>query len=143
MGGHICLRSATAFRKVEAGGGFTFDTGWFEGEILVDNLAFDKRVGVAYTRDGGTTWNMVNGSYLGPVQAIAANVAGVEVWKFKTPQLNIELDLGRLPLRGVLRDDGLGRHLLGRQFRTGLYPVADRGRDARMTRTEERIRHDH
>lgn len=90
VGGHVCLRSATAFRATEAGGGFTFDTGWFEGEIVVDNLAFNKQVGVVYTRDAGMTWNTVNGSYLGPVAAIAANVAGVEVWKFKTPQLNIE-----------------------------------------------------
>ncbi len=45
-GGHVSLRSAAAFRKIEGGGGFTFDTGWFEGEILVDNLAFNKRVGV-------------------------------------------------------------------------------------------------
>ncbi len=89
VGGHVSLRSAAAFRKTEAGGGFTFDTGWFEGEVLVDNLAFGKRVGVAYTRDGGTTWNTVDGTYLGPVTAVAASVAGVEVWKFKTPQLNI------------------------------------------------------
>lgn len=90
VGGHVCLRSATAFRKIEAGGGFTFDTGWFEGEILVDNLAFHKRVGIIYTRDGGATWNTVEGSYLGPVQAVAASVSGVEVWKFKTPQLNVQ-----------------------------------------------------
>lgn len=89
VGGHVSLRSATAFRRIEAGGGFTFDTGWFEGEIVVDNLAFDKRVGVAYTRDGGVTWNTVDGTYLGPVVAIATDVSGVEVWKFKTPQLNI------------------------------------------------------
>jgi hypothetical protein len=90
VGGHVCLRSAAAFRKVESGGGFTFDTGWFEGEILVDNLAFNKRVGVAYSRDGGATWNNVDGAYLGAVGAVASNVSGVEVWKFKTPQLNIE-----------------------------------------------------
>jgi hypothetical protein len=90
VGGHVSLRSATAFRKIEGGGGFTFDTGWFEGEILVDNLAFNKRVGVVYTRDDGATWQAVYGAYLGPVAAVAASVAGVEVWKFKTPQLNIE-----------------------------------------------------
>jgi hypothetical protein len=90
VGGHVCLRSAVAHRKTEAGGGFTFDTGWFEGEILVDNLAFNKRVGVVYSRDDGATWSSVDGSYGGAVAAVASNVSGVEVWKFKTPQLNVE-----------------------------------------------------
>jgi hypothetical protein len=89
VGGHVCLGSATSQRRTESGGGFTFDTGWFEGEILVDNLAYNKRVGVAYSRDGGATWDTVEGSYAGSVRAVAAEVAGVEVWKFKTPQLNI------------------------------------------------------
>lgn len=90
VGGHVSLRSALARRQTEAGGGFTFDTGWFEGEILVDNLAFMKRVGVVYTRDGGASWNRVDGSYAGAVSAVASSVSGVEVWRFKTPQLNIE-----------------------------------------------------
>lgn len=109
VGGHVSLRSATAFRRVEAGGGFTFDTGWFEGEILVDNLVFNKRVGVVYSRNGGATWTTVNGSYLGPVQAVAANVAGIEVWRFKTPQLNIDpaADVYRFAVFFEVMDSGV------------------------------------
>lgn len=90
VGGHVMLAEAEAFRKTESGGGFTFDTGWFEGEILVNNLAFHKRVGLVYSRDGGATWDEVEGSYAGPVKAVAADVSGVERWSFKTPQLNID-----------------------------------------------------
>lgn len=91
VGGNVMLGQATAFRQIEAGGGFTFDTGWFEGEILVNNLTFEKRVGLVYSRDGGVDWEEVEASYAGPVKAVAADVAGVERWKFKTPQLNIDL----------------------------------------------------
>lgn len=90
VGGNVMLGGATAVRRIEGGGGFTFDTGWFEGEILVNNLAFTKRVGIVYTRDGGATWHSVDATYSSPVKAVASDVAGVEIWKFKTPQLNIE-----------------------------------------------------
>ena len=90
VGGNVSLSSARAVRCSEAGGGFTFDTGWLEGEILVNNLTFNKRVGIVYSRDGGASWNTVDGSFSGPVHAVASTVSGVEIWKFKTPQLNID-----------------------------------------------------
>lgn len=90
VGGNVRLGNARAVRRWEGGGGSTYDTGKFEGEILVNNLAYRKRVGLHYTRDGGRTWHAVEASYHGPVKAVAANVSGVEIWKFQTPQYNID-----------------------------------------------------
>lgn len=90
VGGNVSLSTARAVRRTEAGGGFTFDTGWLEGEIFVNNLSFRKRVGIAYSHDGGVSWNTVDGVFAGPVHAVASTVSGVEIWKFKTPQLNID-----------------------------------------------------
>ena len=106
-GGHVSLRSATAFRKTEAGGGFTFDTGWFEGEILVDNLAFNKRVGVAYTRDGGTTWNTVTAATSARPgdRSQRRRGRGLEV---QDAAAQHRTRVERVPLRRVLRGDGLG-----------------------------------
>jgi hypothetical protein len=89
VGGNVMLKKATSHIGHEAGGGFTFTTSWFDGEIFVRNLSFNKRVGVHYTADGGATWNDVDGSYAGKVQAVANIVDSVEIWKFKTPTLNL------------------------------------------------------
>jgi hypothetical protein len=82
------LKRATAHIGSEAGGGFTFTTSWFDGEIYVQNLSFNKRVGVRYTADGGANWTDADGSYAGKVQAVANTVDSIEIWKFKTPTLN-------------------------------------------------------
>ncbi|XXX81448.1 hypothetical protein WMF30_22075 [Sorangium sp. So ce134] len=89
VGGNVILGRATAIRSAVPAGGSTVDTGWIEGEILVNNLAFWKRVGLVYTYDDGGTWHEVLASFLGPVKAVANNVAGVEIWRFRTPQLTI------------------------------------------------------
>lgn len=88
VGGNVMLREATARIGHESGGGFVFTTSWFEGEIYVQNLSFHKQVGVRYSADGGETWHNVDGSYVGPVRAVAADVDGVEIWRFRTPTLN-------------------------------------------------------
>lgn len=76
---------------MQAGGGFTFTTSWLEGEILVNNLSLDKVVGVHMSVDGGTNWSDTHGSYAGQntVEGISLG-AGAEVWKFKTPELNLD-----------------------------------------------------
>src|SRR4051812_22719268 len=89
VGGNVMLRKATSHIGHEAGGGFTFTTSWFDGEIYVQNLSFNKRVGVHYTADDGATWHDADGSYAGKVQAVANVVDSVEIWKFKTPTLNL------------------------------------------------------
>ena len=82
VGGHVSLRSATAFRSRRR---------FHLRHRMVRGRDRRRQPRVQQTgRRAGMTWNTVNGSYLGPVAAIAANVAGVEVWKFKAPQLNIE-----------------------------------------------------
>jgi Carbohydrate/starch-binding module (family 21) len=91
VGGNVVLHKATARRGTQAGGGFVVTTSWVEGEILVNNLAFAKDVGIRLSADGGLTWhdthavfagaNAVNGIFVGP---------GAEAWKFKSPELNLD-----------------------------------------------------
>lgn len=107
VGGNVMLKKATSHIGHESGGGFTFTTSWFDGEIYVQHLSFNKRVGVRYTADGGTTWNDADGSYAGKVQAVANIVDSVEVWKFKTPTLNIvNPDTFRFAVYYELKDIG-------------------------------------
>ena len=91
VGGNVVLYSATARRGTQAGGGFTFTTSWLEGEILVNNLAFAKDVGVRLSADGGLSWNDTHGSFAGDHTADGIFVgSGAEVWKFKSPELNLD-----------------------------------------------------
>ena len=107
VGGNVMLKKATSHIGYEAGGGFTFTTSWFDGEIYVQNLSFNKRVGVHYTADGGATWNDADGSYAGKVQAVANIVDSVEIWKFKTPTLNlVNPDTFRFAVYYELKDPG-------------------------------------
>ena len=89
VGGNVMLKQATARVGSEAGGGFVFTTSWFEGEVYVQNLSYNKRVGVRYSADGGATWAEADGGYAGKVQAVANAVDNVEIWRFKTPTLNL------------------------------------------------------
>jgi hypothetical protein len=90
VGGNVMLKQATARIGMEAGGGFTFTTSWFEGEIYVRNLSFNKRVGLRYSADGGATWSDVDGTYAGKVPAVGGIVDNTEIWKVKTPTLNYQ-----------------------------------------------------
>lgn len=57
-----------------------YGIGHVEGYIAVQNLAFDKKVTVHYSLDGGKTWADTAASYL------KTNPSdNYEVWKFKTP----------------------------------------------------------
>jgi hypothetical protein len=91
VGGNVALNKATAKQGVQAGGGFTFQTSWFEGEIYVNNLCFAKRVGVRFTADDWATWQDCDAVYAGPVgEGTYSTSSGAEVWKFKTPELNYD-----------------------------------------------------
>lgn len=89
VGGNVTLNKATAKRGSEAGGGFVFTTSWLEGEILVNNFGFSKQVGIAITVDGGATWSTVQGLFSGTSTADGKFVGPVEVWTFKSPELNL------------------------------------------------------
>jgi hypothetical protein len=90
VGGNVTLSFARARRGMQAGGGFTFDTSWLEGEILVNNLALSKEVGVRLSADGGGTWFDTPGYFAGETTTSGTFVGiGAEVWRFKTPELNL------------------------------------------------------
>ena len=91
VGGNVMLNGAVARRGTQAGGGFTFTTSWLEGEILVNNLAFAKDVGVRLSVDSGISWQDTHGSFAGDHTTDGIFVgSGAEVWKFKTPELNLD-----------------------------------------------------
>lgn len=89
VGGNVVLNTVTARRGSEAGGGFVFTTSWLEGEILVNNLSFAKSVGVRYSADGAT-WQDSPAAFAGSTTRAGVFVgSGAEVWRFKTPTLNL------------------------------------------------------
>lgn len=90
-GGNVILNTATAKQGSEAGGGFVFTTSWLEGEIYVNNLSFAKDVGIRLSVDGGVTWQDRNANFSGfATESNSIGGTGVEVWKFKTPELNLD-----------------------------------------------------
>jgi hypothetical protein len=89
VGGIVILNKATARRGSQAGGGFVFTTSWVEGEIFVKNLSFQKQVGIRLSADGGATFHDTNASFNGNVP-VAVGLSQVEIWKFKTPELNLD-----------------------------------------------------
>jgi hypothetical protein len=91
VGGNVMLNKATAKIGTEAGGGFVFTTSWVEGEIYVNNLSFAKQVSIRLSADGGLTWQDTDATFAGAAtEATFAGSSGVEVWKFKTPELNLD-----------------------------------------------------
>lgn len=89
VGGNVMLKEATARIGRESGAGYTVTTSWLEGLIYVQNLAYEKKVGVRYSADGGTNWENVEASFAGKAQAAAGTVDSVEIWRFKTPTLSL------------------------------------------------------
>jgi hypothetical protein len=89
VGGNVILNKATARRGSQAGGGFVFTTSWVEGEIFVKNLSFQKQVGIRLSVNGGASFHDTNGSFSGNV-SVAVGLSQVEIWKFKTPELNLD-----------------------------------------------------
>jgi hypothetical protein len=89
VGGNVMLNRATARRGSQAGGGFVFTTSWVEGEIFVKNLSFNKRVGIRLSTNGWTSFHDTNASFNGNVP-VATGLSQVEIWKFKTPELNLD-----------------------------------------------------
>jgi len=91
VGGHVVLDKATAVRWMEPVGYTAFDVGWFEGDILVTNLSYNKKVGVVYSIDDGAHWNIALASYSGKIREDAVNFSGIEKWHFETGRLNINI----------------------------------------------------
>jgi len=89
VGGNVILNKATAHRGSQAGGGFVFTTSWVEGEILVKNLSFNKRVGIRLTTNRWNTFQDTEATFNGNVP-VAVGMSQVEAWKFKTPELNLD-----------------------------------------------------
>jgi Carbohydrate/starch-binding module (family 21) len=89
VGNNVVLNKAVARRGTEAGGGFVFTTSWVEGEIYVNNLSFNKNVGILLTANGWKNFQDTNASF-GGVISVATGLSEVEVWKFKTPELNLD-----------------------------------------------------
>jgi Carbohydrate/starch-binding module (family 21) len=89
VGGSVILNSATAHRGTQAGGGFVFTTSWVEGEIYVKNLSFNKQVAIRLSANNWATFQDTIGSFSGVVP-VATGSSQVEVWKFKTPELNLD-----------------------------------------------------
>ncbi len=89
VGGNVILNKATARRGSQAGGGFVFTTSWVEGDIFVNNLSFNKRVGIRLSANGWASFQDTNASFNGTVP-VAEGLSQVEVWKFKTPELNLD-----------------------------------------------------
>ena len=84
----MTLQKATARRGSQSWGGFTITTSWFEGEVLVTNLWYNKRVGIRWTSDDWTTFEDTTATYVGFVPMYAFS-SGVEIWKFRTPEYNL------------------------------------------------------
>lgn len=89
VGGNVVLNKATARRGLQAGGGFVFTTSWVEGKIFVKNLSFNKRVGIRLSANGWLSFQDTDASFNGTV-AVAEGLSQVEMWNFKTPELNLD-----------------------------------------------------
>jgi Carbohydrate/starch-binding module (family 21) len=89
LGGNVILNKATARRGAQAGGGFVFTTSWVEGEIFVKNLSFNKRVGIRLSANGWAGFQDTDALFDGNV-AVAEGLSRVEMWKFKTGELNLD-----------------------------------------------------
>jgi hypothetical protein len=89
VGGNVVLNKAVAHRGSEAGGGFVFTTSRVDGEILVKNLSFNKRVGIRLSPNNWGTFEDTIATFSGPV-SVAVGVSEVEVWKFITAELNLD-----------------------------------------------------
>jgi hypothetical protein len=86
VGGDVTLRNAQVFPGVTR-----YDRS-LRGQIYVNNLAYQKNVGIRMSIDGGATWTNYAASYLrkateGTFQD-AFPVPEVEVWEFSTPLFN-------------------------------------------------------
>jgi hypothetical protein len=83
VGGNVTLRSAQLLPGVTR-----YDRS-LRGQIYVNNLAFQKNVGLRMSIDGGTSWVNYPATYVGKAtegtRQDAVPIPGVEVWGFWTP----------------------------------------------------------
>jgi hypothetical protein len=126
-GGNVILNNATAKRGSEAGGGFVFMTSWLEGEIYVNNLSFAKDVGLLLSVDGGLTWQERKANFSGfATENNSIGGTGVEAWRFKTPELNLDESSSEFRFAVFYRDLATG----------GAYWDNNFGQDYRISKTD-------
>ena len=89
VGGNVILNKAVSRQGTQAGGGFVFTTSWVEGEIFVENLSFNKRVVIRLSANRWASFQDTLASFSGNVP-VAEGLSQVEVWKFKTPEMNLD-----------------------------------------------------
>ncbi|MDD5463433.1 MAG: hypothetical protein PHG00_17775 [Methylococcales bacterium] len=85
----IVLNKAVARRGSEAGVGFVFTTSWVEGEIYVQNLSFNKCVGIRLTANNWIASEDTDASFSETV-SVATGTSEVEIWSFRTPEFNLD-----------------------------------------------------
>ncbi len=89
VGGNVILNKATARRGTQAGGGFTVTTSWVEGEIFVKNASFHKRIGIRLSTNEWASFQDTD-AWFDTKVSVVAGISQVEIWKFKTPELNLD-----------------------------------------------------
>jgi hypothetical protein len=89
VGNNVVLNKAVARRGIQGGAGVIFTTSWVEGEIYVNNRSFNKNVGIRLTSNGWKNFQDMNASF-GGVVSLATGLSEVEIWKFKTQELNLD-----------------------------------------------------
>jgi Carbohydrate/starch-binding module (family 21) len=117
VGAHVVLNKAVSKQGIQAGGGFVFTTSWLEGEILVNNLSFVKNVGVRLSADGGISWNDTLGFFAGSHDADNIFIGpGADVWRFKTPELNLVSNPGEFRFAVFYRNGATGEWFWDNNF---------------------------
>jgi hypothetical protein len=121
----VILNKAVAKRGNQAGGGFVFTTSWAEGEIYVQNRSFNKRVGIRLTANNWATSHDTDAAYGGLVP-VAAGASAVEVWKFKTPEFNLDESTSDFQFAIYYHDHDTGEWFWDNNF----------GRNYRLSKTD-------
>jgi Carbohydrate/starch-binding module (family 21) len=118
IGRNVSLKTATARRGTEAGGGSVFDTSWIEGELYVNNLSPAKVVGVRLSVDGGASWEDVEASFAGSAAGPGASFdpSTAEWWIFKSPERNFNPASSQFRFAAFYRDLSTGTEFWDNNF---------------------------
>jgi hypothetical protein len=87
IGRNVLLNKATARQEWE--GSPAVAGSWVEGEILVKNLSFNKRVGIRLSVNGGQTFYDTTAAFSSTVP-VYLGISEVELWEFQTQNLTID-----------------------------------------------------
>jgi hypothetical protein len=87
IGRKVLLNKITAWQGQQ--GSPSVVSSWVDGEILVKNLSFNKRVGIRLSADGGATFHDTEATFSSTVP-VYLGFSAVELWKFKTPEVTLD-----------------------------------------------------